>query len=107
MGQLTKASPKAEIERFQLDLEFLGFPLTRFGADGDLGSETRGAAHDASVKFALPPPVGDVYPAALVDGVHALVTAKQGSPIPKPANFTDLTATAYAGPRDHKVPLSV
>jgi len=104
---LTKQSPKSEIERFQLDLEFLGFPLKRFGADGDLGSETKGAAHDASARFSLPPPVGDVYPAGLVDGVRALVAAKQDSPIPKPANFTDLTATAYAGPRDHKVPLTV
>jgi len=103
MGQLTKQSPKADIERFQLDLEFLGFSLQHFGADGDLGSETRGAAHDAAVRFSLPQPTQDVFPAALVDGLRAMVVSKAQAAIAKPPNFTDLTETAYPGPRDTKV----
>ena len=103
MSQLTKQSLKADIERFQLDLEFLGFSLQHFGADGDLGSETRGAAHDAAVKFSLPQPTADVFPAALVDGLRAMVSAKTSVVIAKPPNFTDLTEMAYPGPRDTKV----
>lgn len=107
MPQLTKSSPKPDIKRFQLDLEFFGFPLGRFGADGSFGSDTRGAAHSAATKFDLPPPAGDVYPAGLVDGMRALVVAKQTDAVAKPKNFTDLTSVAYTGPREHRVPMSV
>lgn len=103
---LTSSSPKADIEAFQLNLEFLGFPLPRFGADGSLGTETRSAAHGAAVKYSLPPPTGEVYPTELVEGVASRVASHLRSTIVLPEQFYDLTERAYPGPRESKVPWS-
>ncbi len=102
---LTSSSSTAEIARFQQNLIDLGYPL-RGGADGKLGPSTKGYAHDAAIRYSLPPPKGDVYPEALVEGIKKFVLDKISHRILLPPNFIDVTDDAVGEWREHKRPFS-
>jgi N-acetyl-anhydromuramyl-L-alanine amidase AmpD len=84
------------VEVLQRNLLGLGYPLPKWGADGDLGLETWNALRAFAERAGAPLPDGEpgaVVPDALVTAIAAAAAAL---PAPdRPANFVDVT-------RDHE-----
>ena len=77
--------------QYQTNLQFLGFdpgPL-----DGQQGSRTRSAGHDAAAKFGWPPQSGDAT-SDFMAKVAAQVQLLRSNPVMLPPNYVDLTRVA-------------
>lgn len=85
---LKNKSQNPEVRQVQTWLIALGFPLTKFGADGVLGEETLRAYGNFLVSRGLRPP-GDQIPTTITPSGYAAIEAAAGATTAPPANYFD------------------